>query len=231
MSGQQQSTTSGGQQTTADKIKFEGEFDFEQANARFEEEVEKQFADKLKLGEQTTTVQQQPEPTQQSQVTPPTTTVPEDAKLLQLNGANASDPLTDSNNNIDNKIFYDKNLSFFDSISCEANEKNSKAKNWKEERKLNVETFGFSNNRNNNSNNAYKRSNYNNYNSYSNSNYGNNMQRPQSYSNQRSSGGRGYSNGYGSQQQDRDTRSTRAQVDTGYGNGRNSGNRRYGSTR
>ena len=136
--------------------------------------------------------------------------------------------MTDSNNNIDNKIFYDKNLSFFDSISCEANEKNSKAKNWKEERKLNVETFGFSNNRNNNLN---KRSNYNNYNSYS--NYGNNMQRPQSYSNR--SSGRGYSNGYNSsqqqqQQQQQDSRSTRVPVDTGYG--RNSGNsRRYGSTR
>lgn len=43
----------------------------------------------------------------------------------------------------DKQHFYDKNVSFFDRISCEANEKNQKKPvNWKEERKVNAETFG-----------------------------------------------------------------------------------------
>jgi len=44
----------------------------------------------------------------------------------------------------DVKAFYNKTLSFFDNISCESNEKTTSKmnKNWKEERKMNVETFG-----------------------------------------------------------------------------------------
>lgn len=45
---------------------------------------------------------------------------------------------------------YDKKKSFFDSISCEAVER-SKGKmqrtDWRQERKINSETFGFSSNR------------------------------------------------------------------------------------
>lgn len=45
---------------------------------------------------------------------------------------------------------YDKNKSFFDNISCEAVER-SKGKtqrtNWREERKINSETFGYAFNR------------------------------------------------------------------------------------
>lgn len=45
--------------------------------------------------------------------------------------------------------FYDKNVSFFDRISCEANEKTQKKPvNWKEERKINAETFGVKENQN-----------------------------------------------------------------------------------
>lgn len=47
----------------------------------------------------------------------------------------------------DKQHFYDKNISFFDRISCEANEKTQKKPvNWKEERKLNAETFGVKEN-------------------------------------------------------------------------------------
>lgn len=68
---------------------------------------------------------------------------------------------TRSGDSEQDKHFYDKNISFFDRISCEANEKaQSKPKHWKEERKLNAETFGLKENQ------AQMRSNYNNYNNY-----------------------------------------------------------------
>lgn len=45
--------------------------------------------------------------------------------------------------------FYDKNVSFFDRISCEANDKiQKKPVNWKEERKINAETFGVKDSQN-----------------------------------------------------------------------------------
>jgi len=45
----------------------------------------------------------------------------------------------------DGEIYYDKAKSFFDNISCEASDRAkgvSSRTNWKEERKLNYETFG-----------------------------------------------------------------------------------------
>lgn len=45
---------------------------------------------------------------------------------------------------------YDKTKSFFDNISCEASIERAKGKNrtdWRQERKLNSETFGFSSTR------------------------------------------------------------------------------------
>ncbi len=86
---------------------------------------------------------------------------------------------SDDRHKEDDKNYYDKNISFFDRISCEANDKQTgKPKNWKEERKMNAETFGlqqrmqsdlvksnYYNNGNsrqyNNSNNNYRGSNQN----------------------------------------------------------------------
>lgn len=49
--------------------------------------------------------------------------------------------------NDENNVSYDKNKSFFDNISCEAVER-SKGKtqrtDWRQERKTNSETFGYS---------------------------------------------------------------------------------------
>lgn len=51
---------------------------------------------------------------------------------------------------VDENAGYDKNKSFFDNISCEAVER-SKGKtqrtDWRQERKINSETFGYSFNR------------------------------------------------------------------------------------
>ena len=46
-------TPSATNQRTGEPLKFEGEFDFEQANARFEQEIEKEFEQKLKIGGET----------------------------------------------------------------------------------------------------------------------------------------------------------------------------------
>lgn len=54
------------------------------------------------------------------------------------------------NDGCDDATCYDKKKSFFDNISCEAVER-SKGKmqrtDWRQERKINSETFGFSSNR------------------------------------------------------------------------------------
>ncbi|XP_052818980.1 protein LSM14 homolog A-like isoform X2 [Mya arenaria] len=96
-------------------IKFEGEFDFESSNAQFDkEEIERELKQKLTLG---------------------------DSK------ENGEKPVENGGDEEDDEYFYDKAKSFFDNISCEASDR-AKGKqsrpSWKEERKLNVETFGTS---------------------------------------------------------------------------------------
>ncbi|XP_060521181.1 LOW QUALITY PROTEIN: protein LSM14 homolog B-A [Cylas formicarius] len=116
-------------------LKFENDFDFEQANTEFEE-LRSKFA-KAKL---------------------------EDAsvsnKSSELNGIVAeTDKKDDSGNETgagenepedDHEVYYDASKSFFDKISCEAVER-AKGKcqrmNWRTERKLNSETFGVASTR------------------------------------------------------------------------------------
>ncbi|XP_048406142.1 protein LSM14 homolog B isoform X3 [Stegostoma tigrinum] len=106
-------------------MKFEGDFDFESANAQFnKEEFEKEFQNKLKikddqvhkgdLGEQ--------EEKGDSNVESPSTE------------GNKEEPLLGPN------CYYDKTKSFFDNISTEPKTRRT----WAEERKLNTETFGIS---------------------------------------------------------------------------------------
>lgn len=77
--------------------------------------------------------------------------------MLQLNGE--TDKKDDSGNETgagehepedeDVHVGYDKTKSFFDNISCEAAQDRSKNKknDWRQERKLNTETFGASSTR------------------------------------------------------------------------------------
>ncbi|XP_031631690.1 protein LSM14 homolog A-like isoform X2 [Contarinia nasturtii] len=172
-------------------IKFESDFDFEQANTKFEE-MRLSLA-KLKVGEE--------------------------AKPEQVNGE--AEKKDDSGNETgageqeqeedDVTVGYDKTKSFFDNISCEAatDRKGKNRTDWRLERKLNSETFGVSsarrggfynynrgrpggNNGNyfNNRNNGYRNNGYNgnnggyrgnfrntrNYNNQRNQNQGNNQQ-------------------------------------------------------
>lgn len=132
-------------QSRAEPLKFEGEFDFEQANARFEQEIEKEF-DKLKI----TGGKPQEKDSQMTNSTSGLTLSDEQHLIMKQKSLEstitATSPLDlkeQTQEQVD-KNFYDKNISFFDRISCEANEKNqSKPKNWKEERKMNAETFGL----------------------------------------------------------------------------------------
>ncbi|XP_055530615.1 protein LSM14 homolog B-A isoform X2 [Wyeomyia smithii] len=106
-------------------LKFENDYDFEQANNKFEE-LRSQLS-KLKVGDE--------------------------VKPEQLN-SETTDKKDDSGNETgageheqeeDEVVCYDKAKSFFDTISCEAIER-AKGKqqrtDWRQERKLNTETFG-----------------------------------------------------------------------------------------
>ncbi|XP_041375888.1 protein LSM14 homolog B-like isoform X2 [Gigantopelta aegis] len=107
----------GGQQRTP--LKFEGEFDFESSNAQFDKEkIEEELKQKLTIS---------------------------DEKVV--NGEKEKEGEEEPNEAVEpepEEVFYDKNKSFFDKISCEASEraKGNTKMSWRDERKLNVETFG-----------------------------------------------------------------------------------------
>ncbi|KAL4234341.1 Protein LSM14 A [Mactra antiquata] len=122
-------------------IKFEGEFDFESSNAQFDkEEIERELKQKLTLTDDNSKV-------------------------------NGEKTVENGGDEEDDECFYDKSKSFFDNISCEATDR-AKGKqsrpSWKEERKLNVETFGTSDPRRGFRGRGGYRGNrgYNNYNGY-----------------------------------------------------------------
>ncbi|XP_048734979.1 protein LSM14 homolog B-like isoform X3 [Ostrea edulis] len=105
-------------------LKFEGEFDFEEANAQFDkDEIERELKEKLTIGEKKESVNGEKEDSVE-------------------NGE-------EEGPEEDDELYYDKSKSFFDNISCEATERakgKSTRPSWREERKLNVETFGMSDN-------------------------------------------------------------------------------------
>lgn len=98
-------------------LKFEGEFDFESANARFNKEgLEEEFKEKLKVdGKDVVTPEEEIEEIEEGEL-----------------AAYVASPT------------YDKTSSFFDSISREVQSSDSRSYNRGEERSLNVETFGAS---------------------------------------------------------------------------------------
>ncbi|XP_019365703.1 PREDICTED: protein LSM14 homolog B isoform X1 [Gavialis gangeticus] len=104
-------------------IKFEGDFDFESANAQFNrEELDKEFKKKLNFKDDKAD-------TGEEKVDPGVAT--------QNSDGNADEDLLGPN------CYYDKSKSFFDNISSEL-KSSSRRTTWAEERKLNTETFGVS---------------------------------------------------------------------------------------
>lgn len=106
-------------------LKFENDYDFEQANSKFEE-LRSQLS-KLKVGDEAKPEQ--------------LTTETLDKKDDSGNETGAGDHEQEE----EEGVCYDKAKSFFDNISCEAIER-AKGKqqrtDWRQERKLNTETFG-----------------------------------------------------------------------------------------
>ncbi|XP_014812236.1 PREDICTED: protein LSM14 homolog B isoform X3 [Calidris pugnax] len=104
-------------------IKFEGDFDFESANAQFNrEELDKEFKKKLNFKDD------KPEAGEEKG---------DPGVAPQNNDGNAEEDLLGPN------CYYDKSKSFFDNISSEL-KSSSRRTTWAEERKLNTETFGVS---------------------------------------------------------------------------------------
>lgn len=107
--------------TVGGPVNFDGEFDFESSNAKFnKEEIEEELQQKLHEN-----LRLKDEDDSKANSTPEN----------YVNDAQPSSPLT----------YYDCSKSFFDSISCEANDrdKNRRAHpSWQQERKVNMETFG-----------------------------------------------------------------------------------------
>ncbi|XP_038185704.1 protein LSM14 homolog B isoform X2 [Arvicola amphibius] len=103
-------------------IKFEGDFDFESANAQFNrEELDKEFKKKLNFKDDKAEKGEEKDPT----------------VMTQSEEAPAEEDLLGPN------CYYDKSKSFFDNISSEL-KTSSRRTTWAEERKLNTETFGVS---------------------------------------------------------------------------------------
>ncbi|XP_078411156.1 protein LSM14 homolog B isoform X1 [Cetorhinus maximus] len=106
-------------------MKFEGDFDFESANAQFnKEEFEKEFQNKLKIKDDK--VHKGDLGDQEEKGDP-----------------NVETPSTEGNKEeppLGPNCYYDKTKSFFDNISTEPKTRRT----WAEERKLNTETFGIS---------------------------------------------------------------------------------------
>ncbi|KAM6248717.1 protein LSM14 homolog B isoform 2-T2 [Porphyrio hochstetteri] len=104
-------------------IKFEGDFDFESANAQFNrEELDKEFKKKLNFkDDKAETGEEKGDP----------------GVATQNNDSTAEEDLLGPN------CYYDKSKSFFDNISSEL-KSSSRRTTWAEERKLNTETFGVS---------------------------------------------------------------------------------------
>ncbi|GAB6021064.1 Protein LSM14 A [Chamberlinius hualienensis] len=135
--GRGRPSSAGGNKQRASTLNFQGEYDFEQANAEFKE-LENKLA-KTKLddkrddsGNETTVGEGDQEEESQNQVPPV-----EPKVEIKTNDPDAIGTC------------YDKTKSFFDSISCEALERNKggfKRPDWRQERKLNVETFGVATN-------------------------------------------------------------------------------------
>ncbi|XP_073438606.1 protein LSM14 homolog B isoform X4 [Dendrobates tinctorius] len=104
-------------------IKFDGDFDFESANAQFNrEELDKEFKDKLNFKADDKPDKEGDEKGDSG------------VETQNSDGNPEEDPLGPN-------IYYDRTKSFFDNISSEMK---SRRTTWAEEKKLNTETFGVS---------------------------------------------------------------------------------------
>lgn len=124
----QQSSQAGGNKPKS-TLKFENDYDFEQANTQFEELRSQLEKVKIKDGK--------PE-------------VNGDCEKKDDSGNETG--AGEGEQEEEDPVYYDKTKSFFDNISCEAVERSkgrSQRTDWRAERKLNSETFGVASTRRN----------------------------------------------------------------------------------
>lgn len=128
-------------------IKFDEDYDFESANSKFEELKSKMG--KMKIGGDTVLVLNGP-PAEGEKKEKPETESSEVVTSLADGEASTealvSAPEEAKSDSPVKPPCYDKSRSFFDSISCEAVERskgNTQRTDWRQERKLNAETFGL----------------------------------------------------------------------------------------
>merc|ERR1719383_1148602 len=118
-----------GSRNNKDVLKFDGDYDFEEANAKFEKDkIVDELSQKLKITDE-----------DKPAVEASTNHVNGDAESPKENGSDVNGEDEDEDDS-----FYNKTRSFFDNISCEATErlKGGNRPSWREERALNSETFG-----------------------------------------------------------------------------------------
>lgn len=124
--------------TSRSTLKFVGDFDFEKSNAEFDKNA---IEDELKKSLSLKTTKK----------TDGETSNDEQEKEKEKENQNEQEKHQQQQEQLDHHqqthldTFYDKQKSFFDCISCEANEKEktSNRRNWNEERRVNAETFGL----------------------------------------------------------------------------------------
>lgn len=110
---------------SSEPLKFDTDFDFETSNAQFDkEDIEKELKN-LSLSDKSVNGDKGEE----------------DPEVEEEEGED------DEESGQDETVYYDRKKSFFDNISCEATERTKGQRTtWREERKLNSETFGISEN-------------------------------------------------------------------------------------
>jgi len=138
------------------KIKFEGDYDFEQANSEFMELCEKLAKAKVEDGTEdvaSSTAASTTTTSTNSTTAANVTSVPVDKKEDSGNetGTGGETEVEADGDEANREVFYDKSKSFFDNISCEAAERakggRGQRTDWRAERKLNTETFGVASSR------------------------------------------------------------------------------------
>lgn len=141
-----------GSRNNKDVLKFDGDYDFEEANAKFEKDkIVDELSQKLKITDEdkpaveasTNHVNGDAESPKEN-----ASDVNENEAVLEGGDIENEDLHDGSDVNGEDEdeddSFYNKTRSFFDNISCEATErlKGGNRPSWREERALNSETFG-----------------------------------------------------------------------------------------
>ncbi|XP_019871378.2 protein LSM14 homolog A isoform X3 [Aethina tumida] len=120
-------------------LKFDNDYDFEQANTEFEELRSQLGKVKIEDGNTNNAAVKTPAEANGGAAVPAESDKKDDSGNETGQGETGEEE--------DHEFFYDKSKSFFDKISCEAVERakgKSQRTDWRTERKLNSETFGVS---------------------------------------------------------------------------------------